>query len=1044
MRKATLLTLLVFCFSIATVMGQQRTISGKVTIAENDKPLPGASVVVQGTTVGTSTDEQGSFQLDIPSDADTLVVSYIGYQRKKVAVGTRSRFDIQMIPTRASLTEMVVTSFGIEREKRELGYTTQEVEGASLTDAREVDVTNSLSGKVAGVQITGGSTGNLSSPHITIRGESSLSGENKPLIVVDGVPVDNGLTTYSADAQSNQIDFGSSIADINPSDIEKINVLKGPNAAALYGSRASNGVILIETKSGRGAAGIGVSFNSNVQVSDILKLPDYQNEYGAGSGGQYKFVNGDGTGGGIDGQGYNWGPPLDGRLITQVGSPKDENGNLIPIPFEPHPDNVRNFFQRGYQSTNNLSVQGANEEGNFRLSFTRLDQQGIVPNTGLERNNVSFSAGYNLSDNLKVSGVVNYTKSASDNIPASGYGSENVMYSFIWWGRHLKTSWLRDYWKDGMEGLQQWNFDNNWTNNIFFQVHENTNSLDKDRVYGNIMATYDATDRLQFRIRSGLDYNDQRTEMRKAFSTRTAINGRYRFGNNYFLESNTDFMVTYDRPLNEDWSVKLSGGGNHMSRTNNTLTVTAPELSVPEVYNLGNSRTNISVQQFQREKEINSLYGMVDLSYKDMVYLDITGRNDWASTLPVENNSYFYPSVALSTVMTDVFEISEESPLSFAKLRLSWAQVGSDTDPYRLTNTFNYGEPWGSTQAVEESATLANADLKPEITNSYEVGADLRFFKGRLGLDATYYFNSTENQIMSVPLANSSGYTGRFLNAGEVVNKGVELVVDATPVRIGNDFSWDLQLNWTRNRSEIVELAEGIDTYQMANPYGGQVLAIEGGRMGDMYGRVFKRSPDGEIIYSDGLPQLTEDIRNVGNYNPDWMAGLGMNFNYKQFTFNFLLDLRYGGRIYSYTHATGIEGGTLTGTTAHRGENVTGDGVVQNPDGSFSPNTESAPYVTWLRRYYARNNVESNSFDATYMKLREIKVGYKVSPRLLNAIPVKSASIALVGRNLFLWTDVPHIDPETTSMYGGQHVPGFEVQQLPSTRSLALDIKFQL
>ncbi len=1044
MKKFTLLTLLLFFVSMATVIAQQRTISGTVTNAGSGEPLPGANIVVQGTTVGTSTDMKGNFELNIPSEADSLVVSYLGYRTKTLSIGNRSKFAIKLVSDRAMLSEMVVTSFGIEREKRELGYTTQEVDGADLTDAREVDVTNSLAGKVAGVQITGGSTGNLSTPHITIRGESSLSGANRPLIVVDGVPVDNGSTSYSADAQSTQIDFGSSIADINPSDIANINVLKGPNAAALYGSRASNGVILIETKSGGGIEGIGVTFNSNLQVSDILRLPDYQNEYGAGSGGEYKFVNGDGTGGGIDGQGYNWGPPLNGQLITQIGSPRDEDGNLIPIPFEPHPDNVRNFFQRGFQATNNLSVQGSNEDGNFRLSVTQLDQEGIVPNTGMKRNNVSLSVNYDLSDKLNVSGVANYAKTESDNIPTSGYGSENIMYSFIWWGRHLKTSWLEDYWKDGMEGIQQWNFDNNWTNNLFFQVNENTNSLDKDRVFGNVAATYDFTDRLNLRIRSGLDYNDQRTEMRKAFSTRIAPNGRYRYGNTYFLESNTDFLLRYNRDLNQDWSMKVSAGGNHMYRRNNTMTVTAPELSVPEVYNLGNSRTNVSVQQFKREKEINSLYGMLDVNYQEMIYLSVTGRNDWASTLPTKNNSYFYPSVALSTVLSDVFELSDENPLSFAKLRLSWAQVGSDTDPYRLTNTFNYGQPWGSIQAVEESPTLANSDLKPELTNSYEVGTDVRFFDGRLGVDATYYYNSTENQIMSVPLPNSSGYTGRFLNAGEVVNKGVEVVLNATPVQVQNGLNWDVRLNWSRNRSEIVELAEGIDTYQIANPYGGQVLAIEGGRMGDMYGRVFQRSPSGEIIYEDGLPQLTEEIKKVGNYNPDWMAGLGMNFQYKQFTFDFLFDLRYGGRLYSYTHATGIEGGTLTGTTAHRGENVTGDGVVRNPDGSFSQNTESAPYVTWLRRYYARNNLESNSFDATWLKLREVKLGYKFSSQLLQSLPIRNASIALVGRNLFLWTDVPHIDPETTSMYGGEIVPGFEVHQIPSTRSVALDITIQI
>lgn len=1043
--KKVFLSVFSFFIFVATARAQQHKVDGTVTSAADGQPLPGVNVVVKGTTNGTSTDAKGHYTLQVGSANATLVFSYIGFANREVPVNGRSTIDVALKTDTQMLDEMVVTSFGIEREKKALGYTIQDVKGEEIADTPESDVVDALAGKVAGVSITGGSTGVTSSPRIVIRGESSLSGNNKPLFVVDGIPIDNSVNTQSANSQSAQIDFGSATAQINPDDIKEISVLKGPNAAALYGSRASNGVILITTKSGSSKKGIGVSFSSNVTFSSILKLPDYQNEYGAGSGGQYKFVNGDGTGGGIDGQGYNWGPPLDeGLMITQFGSPRDENGNLVPIPFASHPDNVRNFFETGSNVTNNIAVYGGSDKGNFRLSMTRLDKTGIVPNTDLTRNNISLSSGYKVTDRFKVDANVNYAKTSSDNVPTSGYGSESIMYSFIWWGRHLKTDWLKDYWKPGMEGIEQNNFDNNWTNNIYFQVYENTNSMDKNRLFGNLKASYDFNDQWNLTARTGLDYNDQTTEMRKAFSTRTAKHGRYRQDQNRFQEWNSDFLLTYNKQLNRDFEVKASAGGNHMRQERNLLSVEAPELSVPGIYNIGNSRVNVNTNQYQQEKEINSLYGMAQFVYQDMIFLDVTGRNDWSSTLPAGNNSYFYPSVALSAVVSDILHIPVDSPLSLFKMRLSWAQVGSDTDPYRLRNTYNYNTAWGNIQAVSEAAQIANSQLKPEITTSYEVGSDIRFFRGRLGFDFTYYYNSTRDQILSVPLPESSGYTGRYLNAGEITNQGVELMVNATPIENLHGFTWNVNLNWSRNRSKVVKLAEGIDTYQIANPYGGSVEARVGDRMGDMYGYVFQRDPQGNIIYANGLPLLSESVQKIGNYNPDWMAGIGSSLSWKNITLSVLFDIRHGGRIYSYTHATGIEGGTLTGTTAHRGENIVGDGVVANGDGTYTKNTEPVAYVSWLRRYYSRSNIESNSFDASYVKLRELKIGYTLPRSVIGSLPIQSATVSLIGHNLFLWTDVPHIDPETVSMFGSQQVPGFETEQLPSTRSYGFSIKLNL
>lgn len=1026
-------------------------VRGQVTDAQNGQPLPGASVLIKGTSRGTATDRDGRYALDrVPAESDSLVFTFIGYERQAVAIAGRARIDVALESTSQALDEVVITALNVERDKRALGYSIEKVDGTALAETKESHVVNALAGKVAGVNVTGGSSGIASTPRITIRGQSSLSGNDTPLFVVDGMPLDNSTNTTRAGAQSTQADFGDALSQISPDDVEQISILKGPSAAALYGSRAAGGAVLITTKSGRGTEGLGVSLSSSAMAETVLKLPDYQNEYGAGAGGQYKFVNGDGTGGGIDGQAYNWGPPLDGREITQIGSPRDEDGNLVPIPFESRGTPVREFFDTGISIKNNVAVHGGNDQGHFRASYTRSDRTGVVPNTELAQNNVSLAAGYDLSEKLRVTTNATYVTTQSDNVPTSGYGSESIMYSFLWFGRHLDLRWLEDYWMEGAEGRQQRNFDMNWTNNVYFQVHENTNSLDKNRLYGNLTASYDFTDRLTLRARTLVDYNSERTEMRKAFSSVTAVNGSYGAYGDYFREWNADALLTYTVPVNEDWSSEVSVGANHMSRYQEWQTMEAEELSVPGVYNIGNTRSNVSSTEYEQQKVVNSAYGTAQVGFQEMIFLNVTARNDWSSTLPVDNNSYFYPSVSLSAVLTDLFDISTGDGLSFAKVRASWAQAGNDTDPHRLSNTYNYGNPWGSTQTVTVPAEIANSDLKPEIKTSYELGANVQFFQRRLGVDVTHYRSSTENQILRVPLANSTGYTGRFINAGQIDTHGWEVSLNATPLQDLGGVSWDARLNWTRNRSKVVELSDGINSYVIANPYGGTVEARVGGRMGAMYGRVFERVDDpsspyaGEIIYEGGLPQLTDKVQRVGNYNHDWTAGLSNMLSFRSFRLNFLFDIRQGGRIYSYTHATGIEGGTLEETTESRGEDVTGDGVVRNADGSFSPNEERTPYVNWLRAYYARDNIESNSFEASYVKLREARLGFVVPSRWTLSWGMQKAEIALIGRNLLLFSDVPHIDPETTTTAGGQRIPGFEVVQLPSRRSFGLSVDVRL
>jgi TonB-linked SusC/RagA family outer membrane protein len=1014
------------------------TIQGIVTDSSG-APLPGANVRVQGTQKGVSTDAEGTYELSAVSPGQrTLVASFVGYERRSqtitVEAGETRTLDFTLASSAVGAGEVVVTALGVTREERSLGYSVDRVAGSELAETREVNVMESLSGKVSGVNIISGSGGLASSPRVTVRGESSLTGSNRPLVVVNGIPLDNTPNTQASDAQTTQIDFGNGLDQINSQDIAEMSVLKGPSAAALYGTRAADGVILIETKDGSEADGIGATVNTNITASQPLRLPDYQDEYSYGNGGDYEYVDGTGA------PGWNWGAPLDEGVVRNQWRRGEAEMTSAP-------GNVRDFFQTGTNVTTDVSVRGGNEDGSFRASLSRSDRRGIVPNTDLDRTSAAIAASYDVTDALTVDANANFAKSASDNLPASGYGSESIMYYFTWGARDVEMDRLKDYWVEGKEGRQQAHYDLNWTNNPYFQVHENTNSLDRDRLYGNVSANYEFTDDLSLRARTGVDYSDQATKQRKAFSTVTAPTGWLQENERNFLEWNSNLLLEYSQEVG-DFTLEPSVGANYMRQTRRNIQLTAQALSVPEVYNIGNARSNVQAEEVDQEQEILGVFGSGTVGYQDVVFLDLTARNDWSSTLPLDNNSYFYPSASLSLIASDLFEIPESIPLSFAKLRMSWAQVGNDTEPYRLRNTYSFEPAWGGTQTVIAESDLANPDLQPEITSSYEAGTDLRFFDERVQLDLTYYRSTTSNQIIRVPLATSTGYNTRLINAGEIRNTGVETGLQLTPIQDLGGFGWDVSINWSRNRSTVVELADGINSFQLgAGPFGGFVEAREGGRMGDMYGRVFERVEDpdsphhGEIIYEGGLPQLTDDVEKIGNYNHDWQGGVGTTLSYENLRLNVLFDVRQGGRIYSNTHATGIEGGTLEGTTCCRNETVVGDGVVQNDDGTYSENTEEAPYVTWLRAYYDRPNVESNSFDASYVKLREVTLRYNFSPTWLTDNGVQNVGLSLVGRNLFLWTDVPHIDPETTITSDGQQLPGFEVQQLPSRRSFGMNLR---
>ncbi len=1070
-----------------------QSISGRVLDADTKDPLIGANVSVKGTARGTVTDVQGEFTVQA-RPGETLIVTYIGYSGQETPVNGDERLDV-LLKQGNQLQEVTVTALGISREKKSLGYAVQEISGNALDKARETNIISSLAGKVAGLTIVGNPSGIGSSARVTIRGERSLNiNRNQPLFVVDGVPINNEFRGSSG-RSFQEADYGNGAGFVNPDDVESITVLKGASAAALYGSRANNGVILITTKSGKNTKGIGVTINSTVSFENVLRLPEYQNVYGQGLNGVFEFKDGNG-GGAADGVDESWGPKMEGQMIKQFDSPTANGfrggdvgnlfssigpvnlaaqlaarGEITPTPFVPLPDNVRDFFETGVTQTHNVAVAGSNDRSDFRLSYTWLDQTGIVPNTDLKRNTIAFAGGYALTPKFRARTVINYLNNSSSNRPNLSYGTESLMYLFnCWLGRSVNVAAMRDYWMAGREGLNQFGFNYNYHDNPYFNVYENTNSQDLNRVYGNVALTYDIADNLSLMLRSGVDVSNEFRARRRAYSTQRFQRGAYREERIEFTELNTDFLLSYKKNLGQKLGMNLGIGGNAMRQVGRNSDVIAPELAVPGIYTLSNSRVavqNLALTPYF-EKHINSMYATAQFDLNNAFYLDLSARNDWSSTLPAASRSYLYYAANFSAVITDALGI-QSNKLSFAKFRLGFAQVGNDTDPYQLVAVYNAQTAVQGQPAYSESSILVNPGLKPEISTSIETGLDLRFFGNRVGLDLTYYNTSSRNQLLPLELSITTGYARRFINAGLIRNQGFEATLNLKPVK-GRNFNWDVNFNFSANRSKVIDLytdpvsGQEVDRYIMASRYI-SVEARTGGRMGDMYGIGFQRvSADpkspyydptgqyvGQIVYNNqGKPIPTASPIRLGNYNPDWLGGIYNTFDFKGLSLGVLFDIRSGGQVYSHTQTVGREGGQIIETLEGRadgydlskpGNGVIGEGVVLGADGKFSPNTVKLSAREWHTSYtLGRRLVEGVIYDASFVKLREVRLGYTFPNKIWGKVPVRDLSFSLVGRNLALWSKVPHIDPETSSTAGGTVIPGVESVAIPSTRSVGFNL----
>ena len=1047
MRKVLLLFIWV-CLCSPVAFAQVRQLTGKVTAAEDGLGLAGASIIYKGTNVGTNADADGNFSFSVPGDG-VLVISYVGFLIKEMPIGNQTKFDIKLDADTRQLAEVVVTAFGIEREKKALGYTVQEVKGSALTESRSTNVANALSGKIAGVRVqSNGGPGSGST--IQIRGASSVSGNNQPLIVIDGVPME----------QTANKTWGGGISEINPDNIKEMSVLKGPNAAALYGSRAANGVILITTKNGQGTKGLGVDINSNITFERPWIKPNFQNTYGGGNG--YRTWYTDGWSGNItdpaeiaqyravydaryplvgsEGTDESWGAPMDGRLVRQWWTGDDV------APLTPQPNNWDEYWNTGRTTTNSIALNGGNDKGYFRLGLSRVDQTGIMYYNDFHRNNFRINSGYNLTKNLSITLSGEYIKSGSDN---KSYGSGQ---EFIWSHRHVSWAQLRDY-ESYIDVHNQRGNDTdppNWQHTFFtnpyFSQKKLPQSNEKDRLLGNIALNYKILPSLSLMIRSGTDYwTDTRINVSNFLRVRNGVRtpGRYSEEVLRSQETNSDFMLTYNKNISADFGLNVQVGG--IKRTNyykrNYFYV--GELVVDGLYNAGNSvPSQNTIESEIRKSETQSLFGTANLSWKDALFLDLTARNDWSSTLPANARSYFYPSASLSAVLTELFDV-KSNVFTFGKVRASYAQVGNDATPYQLAQTYLASGSWnGAVPKFSENTQIANSGLKPEITTGLELGADLRFLKGKIGLDVTYYSQTTKDQILGVEISKASGYNTRILNAGKITNKGIEISISGTPVKLPGGFSWDVSLNWARNRNKVVELAEGLTTYTLATQRGMSSEARVGQPYGTFYGVGFQKY-NGQVVYgSNGLP-LTAAGQKLGNIQPDWIGGMLNTLNYKGWSLSALVDVRMGGDIYDEGTGTARWTGQYAETALGREEGVIGQGVreVTAADGtkSYVPND----IIVTANQLYGysnpRNYHESAIFDASYVKLRELTLGYTFSPSLLKKVKIQSAKISLVGRNVWMiFKNTPHIDPEIDAKGGNQQ--GFGYGELPSSRSIGANL----
>jgi len=1063
----SILAIVLLFFTLQQANAQAVKISGVVTARADGQPLPGVSVSVKGTTNGAQTDVQGKFTV-IAQVGDLLHISYIGFTTQDIPVtnnGTILNIVLQEAPN--TLNEVVVTALNISKDKKSLGYAVQGLKSKDISEAKETNIVNALSGKIAGLQVTS-SQGDMGSSRIIIRGETSVSGNNQPLFVIDGVIVDNSQFQGTNGSR----DFQNAISDINSEDIESITVLKGPNAAALYGYRASGGVILIKTKTGKGTKGLGITINSNTSFSTLKVFPDYQNQYGQGSNGKFSYVNGAGAGVN-DGVDESWGPALNGQLIPQFFS----NGEAVP--FEAHPNNVRDFFKTGVTLNNGVSIAGSDEKFDYRVSYNNLHQTGVVPNSSQGKNSFLINSTFRPNSKLTITTIANYIKDDANNLPgAYGRRATSTMLQFTWFGRQVDINRLKNY-RDAAGNNINWN--NSYYSNPYFIAYENTVGQHKNRIIGSVELNYKIISGLSANFRTGTDYYNDRRKIRVAYGTNGTPFGSYEEDAYTVNETNTEARLQYTKKLNQDFSFDGFIGGNINTNLNEQNDQIAPKLAVAGLYTLSNSRDPLVSSNIYSKFKTYSYFASAQLGFRNYAFLNLTGRNDWSSTLPAANLSYFYPSVNGSLVLSEALDL-KSNVLSYLKIRGGWSKVGKATTPYQLVNYYNFAAPFvlntGSGTIANPQQTLAsidlNPDLKPETTTSTEAGIEAGFLNNRLRLDISAYNTNSTDQILGVNVSSATSYTTKLINGGNINNKGIEVQLTATPVKTSN-FSWDVTVNYSRNKSKVISLyKEGnLQNYVLGSNRTVDVLAAVGQPYGTFFGTSYTRDASGQIVIgANGTPVINNTKKYLGKFTPDWLGSINNSVTYKNINVSFLVDARIGGSIYSNTNRTGTYTGVLASTLPGRGaangglsyyypNNDSKNPAVQVSTGASAPggatvyddgmvfkgvkadgtaNTTIVPAQSYYKGF--TNVDEAFIYSASYVKLREVKIGYTFPSQWVKGIGLQSATVSLVGRNLWIiHKNVPNIDPETAFNTG--NAQGLEDLTLPTVRNIGFNINLK-
>lgn len=1073
-----ILTLLL-AFAVQLTFAQDKVISGTVA-DESGLPLPGVNIIVKGTTNGTQTDFDGKYSINAKT-GDVLSFTYVGLKSQEVTVGTSNTLNVTMQEDASVLDEVVVTALGIKREKKSLGYATQEVKGEAVSNVKSSNFVNSLSGRVAGLDIkTSGTLGG--STNVVIRGNSSIAGNNQALFVIDGIPVDNN-NSNSTNQRTGRggYDYGNAASDINPDDIESINVLKGAAATALYGSRASNGVVMITTKKGSAKKGIGVTITSSMTLgtADKETLPRYQRRYGAGYGPYYGLceceyfndfedINGDGI---ADlsvpfTEDASYGAAFDPSLLVYQWTSlyPQYTGYQQATPWVAGANDPNSVWKTSSTAVNSVSLDGGNDTSTFRLGFTNLLQEGNLPNSDIKRNVLSFSGSHKLTEKLTASALINYTKTDGRGRYGTGYSAQNVMQQFRQWFQvNVDVQQQRDAYLSTRENLS-WNPNSPsnlrpiYSDNPYWTFFENYSTDTRNRYFGNAALEYEINDWLSVLGRFSFDtYSELQEERINVGSADVSAYTRF---NNNIAEYNYDLMVNFNTDLTEKLNLEGNLGFNlRRNERNSIFASTNGGLNLAGLYTLSNSVNPINApQEFESTSMVDGAYVRASLGYDNFAYIEGSYRTDRSSNLPIANNRYGYFSVSGSLIFS---QLIDEDWLSFGKIRANYGEVGNDTNPYRVFNTFDIGAPFNGNGYASNPAAQANLNLLPERQENWEVGLEMQFANRRFGFDVSYYNTRNINQITSIPLSTSTGYTSAILNAGTIENKGWEVQLNVTPIK-SEDFKWDMTINWAKNESLVVELLNGIENLQLAALQGGiSINATPGQPYGTIRGSDYVYHENGgRIVGTNGFYQRTGNNNNViGDINPEWKGGVYNSFTYKNFNFGFLIDIQKGGDVFSldtwYGYATGLydfTAGTndlgnpvrnpIIGTPGNYAAD-SGGVILSGVQADGTPNNVRGSATTYANPWgYVTTPNAAHVYDAGYVKLREASLTYNFDAKILDRLPFTGASISIIGRNLWIIDkNTPFSDPEAGLSSG--NVQGYQSGAYPSIREIGASVKLQ-